>query len=225
MREVGAPSVIDPYLKISLDTSEMAAKKARLMVETLEKSAGLTQTWLAITSVNSLKYFGELVGTDRIANAIKNSQLRFSAVGEASANELRNLGVSEILVPEKNTAKELAKAMIARGPAKVVWPRSAIAMKSFPNSLDQAGWVLIDGPVYETNPVQNEPESVKDLLSGSFAGVIFRSPSAAKAVAKWVAPDILSSADTQVICLGETTATAARELGFTNIQSNFKGAF
>jgi len=75
--------------------------------------------------------------------------------------------------------------------------------------------VVIDGPVYETNPIATEPQSAKPARDSQFSAVVFRSPSAAKAFAKYVDPATANLKGTAIICLGETTAQASSELGFT----------
>ena len=212
----GIESVIDPYLKITMATTDEAHDAAERMIARLEAApTSNAPTWLAITSANALKFFIELVGRDRLVAAIKEPGIRFAAVGEASAAKLRELGAEVVLVPKTSDSESLAKSMTAKGPGKVVWPRSAIAMKTFPKLLDLSGWVVIDGPVYETNPIATEPQSAKPARDSQFSAVVFRSPSAAKAFAKYVDPATANLKGTAIICLGETTAQAASELGFT----------
>lgn len=215
LKAFGFESVIDPYLEITLADSIAAVASAERMISQLEDSATSNEpTWLAITSANALKFLIELVGENRFTDAIKSPHIKFAAVGESSAAKLRELGAEFVLVPHDFNASSLARAITAGPPGKVVWPRSAIAMTTFPTMLEQSGWLIVDGPVYETHTVANEPSSAKDARDGKFSAVVFRSPSAAKAFAKYVSPATANLESTAIICLGETTAKAAAILGF-----------
>lgn len=218
-------AVIDPYLQITCAKSDVAAKT--MLDVLLNALVEESPVWLVITSANGAKFFAELVGDENLRHVVSNNTLKFAAVGEASEAALRALGANEILVANPETAKDLAEALVLKAPATVVWPRSAIAMKQFPAILQKAGVTLVDGAVYDTNTVSQEPRTAAAANAGEFAAIVLRSPSAARALASFVNPSTANLRETAIVCLGESTAAAATDLGFrvTKIASNIERAF
>jgi uroporphyrinogen-III synthase len=226
LSKLGFESVIDPYLTIQISASNSDAK---LMLSALNraKADDALPTWFVLTSANGIKYFQELVGKDALIEALSNPNLRFAAIGDVTKKALLELGVTDVITPSCSDSSALAEALISTGPGIAIWPRSAIAMKNFPNRLSQAGWALVDGVVYETNTIKVEPQSAKHAMAGEFSAIVVLSPSAARALATYVNPASSNLSNTDIVCMGETTAVALRDLGFkvARTATTVKGAF
>ena len=222
LAELGIDSVIDPYIRIEKSESTTGA---------LAMLAALGEPgpkWLIVTSVNSIRCFSDLVGTEVLAafqfeddnetrklgyiGAKRYTRLTITPVNHASA--------AEVLTPNQSDsaslAEELANQSTAPGPTAII-PSGLLAMKALPNRLEAAGWRLIQGVVYTTVPVSAAPPSVEAARSGDFSAVIFRSPSAVRAFLSFVpAPTI------PLVAAGFTTAKVIEDAGLpvASIPSN-----
>ena len=226
LAELGIDSVIDPYIRIEKSESTTGA---------LAMLAALGEPgpkWLIVTSVNSIRCFSDLVGTEVLRQTIATAtNLRFAAVGARTAAVLREFGAVEVLTPNQSDsaslAEELANQSIAPGTVSVpggaaarqtaIIPSGLLAMKTLPNRLEAAGWRLIQGVVYTTVPVAAAPSSVAAARACEFSAVIFRSPSAARAFLSFVpAPTI------PLVAAGFTTAKVIEDAGLpvASIPSN-----
>lgn len=222
LSELGFETVIDPYLTIEPTQDGDAVNQVLAALASADE-----RTWFVLTSANGIHYLAAAIGRDALTTALADSSARFAAIGESTKLVLQNYGVQEILTPEVADSKHLADSLLALGPGTAIWPRSAIAMKSFPNQLVEAGWQLIDPAVYETKTIETEPESARRALEGDFSAIIVLSPSAGRALAKYVPPTALTSVGTEIVCMGETTATALKQMGFSvvRVATTIRGAF
>ena len=213
LADVGLSSVIDPYIRIDKSTD---ASDAKLMLDALAKPGS---KFLIATSVNAIKCFGELVGTENLMHSIANAvDLRFAAVGARTAEALRELGATDVITPAVADSAALAD-LLAEEPQQstAIIPSGLLAMKGLPNKLVAAGWTLIQGVVYTTVTVETPPASVAAARAGDFSAVIFRSPSAARAFLSFVpAPSM------PLVAAGFTTAKVIEDAGLTvaSIPSN-----
>jgi uroporphyrinogen decarboxylase len=216
LSELDIKTVIDPYIRI--DRAQDATDAQRLLVELALPGP----KWLIATSVNAIRCFAELVGIENLRAAIEASvDLNFAAVGERTAQSLRDLGATEVLTPELSDSAALAEMLATigakQGPQTAIIPSGLLAMKTLPNKLDAAGWNLIQGVVYTTVTVDGEPETAVAARAGDFSAVIFRSPSAARAFLSFV-----PSPNMPLIAAGFTTAKVIEDAGLTvaSIPSN-----
>ena len=216
LADLGIETVIDPYIRI--DRAPDAADAQRLLAELALPGS----KWLIATSVNAIRCFAELVGADVLRKAIASSvDLNFAAVGERTAQSLRDLGATEVLTPELSDSAALAEMLATigaeQGTQTAIIPSGLLAMKTLPNKLEAAGWKLIQGVVYTTVTVEVEPETATAARAGDFSAVIFRSPSAARAFLSFVAVPRMA-----LVAAGFTTAKVIEDAGLTvaSIPSN-----
>jgi uroporphyrinogen-III synthase len=222
LAELGLETVIDPYLTIEPTQNTGAVNQVIAALAVADEN-----TWFVLTSANGINFLADVIGREALRAALDNSNVKFAAIGESTKLVLESYGVREILMPKVADSKHLAEALIAIGPGTAIWPRSAIAMKSFPNQLVEAGWRLFDPAVYETKTIETEPESAKRAMRGDFSSIVVLSPSAGRALAKYVSPKELTRVGTELVCMGQTTATALKELGFevSRVATTIRGAF
>ncbi len=205
----GFEVISDAYLQIS--KLENPAGAARLLDALQNATPG---TWLVITSINAVRYFGEQVGFENLRAALTNPNLNVAAIGERSAAEIEALGAKNVLLADSANAVSLSESILAKQPKRVILPASSIAMKSLQDAVTLAGVELITEVVYQTETVSEVPGSATALANGDIDVLVLRSPSAARAVAEYVPANQVAA---RVLVTGNATLTQAQSLGFTNI--------
>jgi uroporphyrinogen-III synthase len=207
LAKLGIESLIDPYIEINVANDPYDAENLLALL-----SASESPLWLVATSTNALKFLSQIVGEDRLRRALSSrSDLQFAAVGEATATTLRDFGAGEIFVPQEATGKSLAQALVREFPqGHALIPGGNLAMKSLPSVLLSGGWKVSAAVVYETSPVESDPKSAQLVRDKEVSAILFRSPSAVRALTHFVPnPSVL------LVCAGVTTASALEERGLT----------
>lgn len=205
LTKLGISSLIDPYLEIRVTKD---AKEAEQLLSILESSND--PVWLVATSVNSFKFWSHIVGEDRLRSAIsKRQDVKFAAVGEATANVLRDLGAEQVLIAHDFTGQSLADDLAGMSSVgHAIVPGGNVAMKTLPSTLTSAGWQVSTAVVYTTSRVGKEPVSAQLIRDKEVSAILFRSPSAVRALTHFVPrPEV------GLICTGPTTAGALADLG------------
>ncbi len=207
LTKLGIPSLIDPYIEVEVADDPSDGQRLLALLENSN-----TSTWLLATSANALKFWGQIVGADNLRKTIATrNTLRFAAVGEATADALRQFGAEEVLVPEEATGKSLADQLIAIHPAgHALIPGGNLAMRTLPATLISAGWQVSTAIVYTTSHIGQEPKSAQLVRDKEVSAVLFRSPSAVRALTHFV-----PSPKVPLVCAGVTTAQALQEQGLT----------
>lgn len=203
----GIDSLIDPYLQISLAEDATAARN---LLSELESDPG--PLWLIATSVNAILFLADLIGEDLLRKSITSrTDLNFAAVGEKTANILRQYGAKEILAPQEPNSLALANLLISEHlPGHALIPGGNLAMKTLPDSLSNSGWQVSTAVVYETKTATREPKSAELLRNQEISAVLLRSPSAVRALTHFV-----PSPKIPLVCAGGTTAQAVEAQGLT----------
>jgi hydroxymethylbilane synthase len=142
------------------------------------------------------------------------------AVGPATAEAARALGLHVTLTPDTYQADAIAPAMGALAGTlaglRVLWPRGNRARMTLAASLREGGAQVCDPVVYETRARQLAPELVEEALQPLPDAVVFASPSAVdelcRALDRQWRDDL--TLITRAACIGPATAQAAEAQGF-----------
>lgn len=185
--------------------------------------------WLIFTSVNGVDYFlRRLNETGKEVSEL--DELRVCAIGEATAERLREASIHVDLVPEEFKAEGVFTALEkfiggrdAFEGQNFLIPRAAQARDYLPRALEAAGARCDVIPVYRTvAPQDTEKRRVEALLAGGAIDCItFTSSSTVRNFAELFDTTDLGSllAGVEVACIGDITATTAAEYGLhTDIQ-------
>ena len=203
LAEFGIETEIDPYLEISQVNNVLGAQK---MLESLRSK---TEKWLILTSSNSLQYWQNLLAPGELEKVVFESEsIQFAAIGQQTSRQLFALGANEVVVANRFDSESLAQTLAGGIPIPAVIPAGSIAMRTLDNSLSGLGFDVISEVVYQTNPVVTAPNSVGQIAAGVFDAVLLRSPSAARTFLS-----MNPSPRLRIICGGNTTAKAVRDLG------------
>ncbi len=154
--------------------------------------------WIVFTSANAVRAVG---------SALPGARSRMAAVGPATAGALRELGIEPAFVPERFAAGEIAGGLEPLAGMRVLLPQSEIAEPLLADELEGRGAIVDVVEAYRTVPREPTAEELAELRAAD--AILLASGSAARSLASVLVP----SERTVVICIGASTAAAAREAG------------
>jgi uroporphyrinogen-III synthase len=165
--------------------------------------------WIIFTSVNGVEHFwARLTAHDGPRPSAPRSKI--AAIGPATAEALRQRGVSVHLMPAEYRAEAILDVIGDVAGQRILLPRADIARPVLAEGLRAMGAWVDEAPAYHT--VQgNPPPAAFDALRTGVDVVIFTSSST---VRNFVAlTQGLNYGDPLVACIGPVTAATAHELG------------
>ena len=157
--------------------------------------------WILFTSPQAVRAFLEAGLTPGSA--------RLGALGRGTAAALTDVGLEAEFTPGVNDGVEFATAFIAAvsAPATVLLPGPQSRLREPVAMLEQAGFLVRELPLYRTEPVPAAELPDSPFRPGDV--VFLCRPSTVRAfTAAW-------DERPECVAIGETTAKAAREAGFT----------
>jgi uroporphyrinogen III methyltransferase / synthase len=170
-------------------------------------------SWVAFTSVNAVRAVREkLVEYGLDARAL--AGVRLAAVGDTTAQALRDFGVEPDLVPSGQQSSEglLAEWDPCDDPVdRVFLPRADIATETLVAGLKELGWQVDDVTAYRTVRAAPPPAETREALKGGgFDAVLFTSSSTVRNLVGIAG----KPHDTTVLaCIGPQTKATAEEQG------------
>jgi uroporphyrinogen III methyltransferase/synthase len=171
--------------------------------------------WVVFTSINAVdRFMAEL----RDARAFGSA--RIAAVGGATADALRAEGIEPDLVPAEHSARGLVETFPppdAEGPRRVLFPCADIAPDTIDTGLGQSGWEVQRVEAYRTVPAAApEPEVLARVAAAD--ALVLTATSSVQAFGALRTPNgDAVPAPAHVVCIGPTTAEAARAAGMTGV--------
>jgi uroporphyrinogen-III synthase len=154
--------------------------------------------------------------TERVAKAPVG--LRVAAVGQATAQVLRQRGWPVDLVPEDANAAALVSAFatLAIKDTKVLFPASSRALPTIAAGLTQLGARVVQVEAYRTEPASLDVEECRSWIEREGIGAVtFASPSAVIELERALGKDYFGRllSGTKVVAIGSTTARELEERG------------
>jgi len=174
--------------------------------------------WVIFTSANGVDcFFAEIDALGLDARTF--AGIRVAAIGPATAGRLAGRGIRADFLPERFVAESVVEGLLAYDIAgkKVLIPRAREARDVLPEKLTEAGADVTVLPVYDTRPVEQDPEEIIEAVkSGDIRYVTFTSSSTVKNFFAKVPPEVLKAAGTvKTAVIGPITAKTLAEYGFT----------
>jgi uroporphyrinogen III methyltransferase/synthase len=173
---------------------------------------------LVFTSVNGVEAFVERLAHHGLDLRAVPRDARVAAIGPATAQRIREVGLWVDVVPEEFRAEALIEeltgdSLVGR---RVLIPRARVAREIMPDKLREAGAEVVVPPAYESVPSSGGKDGLaKELEAGRIDCVTF---TASSTVENFVgtfgveeAARLLSG--TRVACIGPITADTARRHG------------
>jgi uroporphyrinogen III methyltransferase/synthase len=186
----------------------------------LDKAIGrlASYTWLVFTSVNGVDFFfSRLFTLGKDVRAL--GHMSIAAIGPATAQRLRDFGLSCDIVPASYRAESVVEAFASldvKG-AKILLPRAETARPVLPVELKKMGARVDEVTAYVTKPfIKSKLSLLTELENRSVDCVTFTSSSTATNFRRMIPNERFSDLlqGVTIACIGPITAETARELGF-----------
>jgi uroporphyrinogen-III synthase len=173
--------------------------------------------WLIFTSKHAVKFFIKALWDERIV--LPKKMPRIAAVGPETARAVTRAHLRVDVLPKRSSATFLVATLGKKISGKrVLFPRSAIAPMSAVNALRTQGARVTEMPLYTVAHAKIPLRLVKLLTSGAASYLVFMSPSGVRGLMDNV---VNKNAVRRIpaVCVGPTSAHAARAAGFANVHT------
>lgn len=168
--------------------------------------------WILFTSKNTVEYFAQRVSYKRV-------ETKVAAVGPVTADALRKFKIPVDVVPKENTVKALVASLGKIRGKKLLFPRSNIAPIDVVRDMRRLGAQVTVVPLYTTTPSPLFKNELRDLREKKYTALTFKSPSGIRGLLGQLSSDERKYARAlEAVCIGETTAEAARKAGFKRVR-------
>jgi uroporphyrinogen III methyltransferase/synthase len=214
LQKYGARVIVCPTIQISEPESY------ERLDEAIEHLYGYD--WLVFTSVNGVDYFFRRLET-RGHEKSEVDDLRVCAIGETTAERLRELHIHVDVIPEEFKAEGIFASLErfvgraeALGGLNFLIPRATISRDYLPKALEQTGARVDVVPAYRTTLPENlDRGRLTAMLTGGADCIAFTSSSTVRNLAQLFDTQELSEIlkDVAVACIGDITAETAAEFG------------
>jgi len=185
--------------------------------------------WILFTSKNTVRFFAQEMKARRFRIL---PRTKIAAVGPETARALKSAGKSSglkiDLMPKQFSSDNLVSALGARVAGKrILFPRSAIASPRPVRKLRENG-ARVDVVRLYTSIAPRIPRDIAaSIKKGAFKYIVFTSPSMVdffaerfmKKMSQDMKSDSLKLHDISAVCIGPSTATAARVFPFAKIHT------
>ena len=170
--------------------------------------------WLVFTSANAVAALNTRLEALDLDPATVLKRSKIAVVGSTTRQALGSLGATADIVASPANARSLVATLVDEGivGALVLFPASRIAGMDLARRLRAAGAGVVQFSVYDTV----DPGRIDLPPAGEFDVVTFASPSAVRNIAGAAPPGWIASVP--AICIGPTTAQAAREAGIRDVR-------
>jgi len=207
LRERGAVPIEIPAIIIEAAPSNNELDHAILNLKNYD--------WLIFTSVNGIEaFFSRFDFLNKDVRWL--GHLRIGAIGPATAQALKDLGLCADCVPEKYTSRSLLtelrkENMFGR---RILLPRSDIAGKDLSRGLARLGAEVHEIAVYRTIPnVRGLKEAKKLIITGEIDIITFTSSSTVTNLVKALGKKQKVPDNIIIACIGPVTAATAARAG------------
>ena len=142
-------------------------------------------------------------------NAVANNPPKVAAVGKATQEALNQCGIDVFFTPTKATAATLVVELPGEAPCRILYPASCKARKTLQEGLEGRGFEVVRLNTYDTVTASWTEQEIESAQKCNVA--CFASPSS---VTGWL-KNTDNDQSVLAACIGETSAAACREKGWS----------
>lgn len=208
LRALGAEPVEVAVLEIRAPESFAALDAALRQLDSYD--------WLILTSANAVRALTERAAALEIAQT-QPVGMKVAAIGEATAEAARLIGLQVDFVPEAYVAEKLVEGLLARAAEKrILLARAAVARDVIPDALRAVGAEVDVVEAYRNVLPDAAPEQLRQALGKGIDAATFTSSSSATHLAeaaRMAGIDWLF-AGVPAVSIGPITSQTLRELGW-----------
>ena len=171
--------------------------------------------WVVVTSITAADRF---MGALRDARAL--GGVLVAAVGPATADALRRSGIEPDLVPAEHSARGLVEVFpdaAGAGSQRVLFPSADLAPVTIAEGLGQKGWDVRQVEAYRTVARAAPEPALVDRVTAADALTFTATSSVQAFMALRTAAGGPVTPPAHVVCIGPTTAAAARAAGLAGV--------
>lgn len=171
--------------------------------------------WLIVTSANTVEAL--IARAAQIGVAFAPVKAQIAAVGAATAQAVRKVGLEVALVPEKYVAESLVAALAGWvADKRVLLAKAEVARDVIPEALRAAGASLVVADAYRNGMPADAPEQLRAALRVGIDAVTFTSSSSVThlAAAAEAAGIAFPLTGVQAISIGPITSATLRAAGW-----------
>lgn len=173
--------------------------------------------WLIFTSVNGVRHFwARLAAQGKDSRALATA--RIAAIGPATAEALRERGITPDFVPARYVAEGVVEGLLKLGVKgqRVLLPRAREAREVLPEELRRAGAMVDVLPVYVTRPADSLKEQVLEhFAAGRIHCVTFGSSSTVDNFFSLVPESLIRAhPEVKLAAIGPVTEKTLQKHGF-----------
>ena len=205
LRDVGLDPVLVPAIEISQVPGGRELDDAARVLHTYR--------WVVVTSANGAR--AVLAAAERVEAHLDTPS--WAAIGGSTARILEREGIEVAFTPITPDTATLAAELEVGADARVLVVRGDLAGDALATALRRRGAVVDDivGYIATESPSTSLPLLRNALADGDIAAVIFTSGSTVRGLVGLAAEANVEVPDALAICIGPSTAAAARAAGFT----------
>ena len=206
LRALGGEPVEVPVLEIQPPESYEPLDAALRSLESYD--------WLILTSANTVQAVAERAA---FLSITKLAEAQVAAVGAATAEAVRNIGLEVDFVPESYVAESLLEGLAGQLAGKrILLARAAVARDVIPDTLRGVGAVVDVVDAYRNGLPAGAPELLRRALAQPIDAATFTSSSAAMHLAQAAADAGIGFplAGVPAVSIGPVTSETLRELGW-----------
>jgi uroporphyrinogen III methyltransferase/synthase len=174
--------------------------------------------WLIFTSANGVKFFWEQLYTLGLDARVL-SPCKVAAIGPATAQTLKNMGVVADFIPDRFVSESVVQGLATLGieNKRILIPRAVKVRDVLQNQLREAGATVEAMPLYETVPSDVHREEVLELLEkGAIHCITFASSSTVDNFMRLVsARELKKYPAVRYACIGPITSKTLDKYGIT----------
>lgn len=209
LENLGANILQCPTIRIE----KLSEAEYSLLDDAIEKIADFD--WIVFASRNGVQHFWQRLRQQR-KDARALAGARVAAIGPATQEALKAIGIAPDFVPESSISESVAEGLLQFSPRNVLLVRATEGRDVMQNVWRDSGAQVTLAPTYRTVPDNSDAQNVREKIAdGAVDWITFTSSSTVTNFIQAIGAEVLqrNRAHFRVACIGPITEKTAHENG------------